>query len=64
MVELADKNFKAATINMLKELKKNMNMRSEQIENFNKKKEWDVYFWNEKEVISAIKISLMDLTAD
>lgn len=38
MVELADKNFKAATINMLKELKKNMNMRSEQIENFNKKR--------------------------
>lgn len=51
MVELADKNFKTAAVNMFKELKKNMNMRSEQIENFNKEMEWDVYFWNEKEYL-------------
>lgn len=41
MVELADKNFKRATINMFKELKTNVNIRSEQIENFNKEMEPD-----------------------
>lgn len=35
MMELADKNFKTATIHMFKELKKNVNIRSEQIKNFN-----------------------------
>lgn len=41
MMESADKDFKTATINMFKELKKNMNIMSKQIDNSCREMEQD-----------------------
>lgn len=59
MMKLADKNFKMATISMFKEIKKNMNIRNAHIKKWNQMEILKI-----KRIISARKISLMDLTAD
>lgn len=59
MMKLADKNFKMAPINMFKEIKKNMNIRNVHIKKWNHMEILKI-----KKIVSARKISLMDLTAD